>query len=514
MITAISSFSSVSPETLREPLWDRVTYCGVFIFNTEGKIICIRQKRGIDIPGGHTDPGESPLECLRRENLEEIWIPLDSVVLTEVREWTKEYKGVEKPLMAYFRADTIDDDSQIIELFNKRGEAHAHEASEVVFLTPEEFITEYASDRLWGSGQGFVENMRVALASSQNNQQSSISIGLVGLWDHQVRGHLVSINTDSRVRSILVFDPKWPQILQDVETKYWENYPGVIDKISDVKSDLDTILPDPSISAVFISSPDKFHASQTAESLKAGKHVFCEKPLINSSSEIDVLIKNIKLAQKRWLTLSSCHPRRFDRPFLWLKEYLNGVHDLWVIQEVKFNFDYPMPEEGKEWLHEWLLADHFNHEIDLVNFYLWFSHFTANRISDNQVQYEAMGMREDGIWFHFYWERRSPRWSGYNESITIVWQNGSIIVDTKTGEAILTNWQEHCVISTWLTTDYVGRFIGTNRNFIDAIMAGWRNYLTPTDLLMNNISWAYLTEDWKFDSRNHIGLLADIGVSE
>ncbi|MEM9185789.1 MAG: Gfo/Idh/MocA family oxidoreductase [Planctomycetota bacterium] len=45
------------------------------------------------------------------------------------------------------------------------------------------------------------------------------------------------------------------------------------------------ILSDDSIDAVVISTPDHWHAKQTIDALKAGKHVYCEKPMTHSVEE-------------------------------------------------------------------------------------------------------------------------------------------------------------------------------------------------------------------------------------
>ncbi|MEN1681121.1 MAG: Gfo/Idh/MocA family oxidoreductase, partial [Planctomycetota bacterium] len=45
------------------------------------------------------------------------------------------------------------------------------------------------------------------------------------------------------------------------------------------------IVDNPSIDAVVISTPDHWHAKQTIDSLQAGKHVYCEKPMTHSVEE-------------------------------------------------------------------------------------------------------------------------------------------------------------------------------------------------------------------------------------
>lgn len=52
-----------------------------------------------------------------------------------------------------------------------------------------------------------------------------------------------------------------------------------------VTGDYREILADDSIDAVCISTPDHWHARQTIDALKAGKHVYCEKPMTHTVEE-------------------------------------------------------------------------------------------------------------------------------------------------------------------------------------------------------------------------------------
>jgi len=56
-------------------------------------------------------------------------------------------------------------------------------------------------------------------------------------------------------------------------------------------SDLDTLLSDPELDAVVIATPDKLHAPQAIAAAKAGKHVFCEKPMTTSVEDADAMVK-------------------------------------------------------------------------------------------------------------------------------------------------------------------------------------------------------------------------------
>lgn len=54
--------------------------------------------------------------------------------------------------------------------------------------------------------------------------------------------------------------------------------------------DLDALLADDELDAVIIATPDGLHASQTIAAAKAGKHVFCEKPMTISLKDADAMV--------------------------------------------------------------------------------------------------------------------------------------------------------------------------------------------------------------------------------
>jgi predicted dehydrogenase len=71
----------------------------------------------------------------------------------------------------------------------------------------------------------------------------------------------------------------------------------------------DDALEDPAIDAVILCSPHKYHASQIIAAAKAGKHVFCEKPLCTSAAEAEAAIEAVTAAGV-WLGIG--HERRFE----------------------------------------------------------------------------------------------------------------------------------------------------------------------------------------------------------
>ena len=63
------------------------------------------------------------------------------------------------------------------------------------------------------------------------------------------------------------------------------------------------------IEAVILATPHKHHATQIVAAAKAGKHVFCEKPLCTSASEMDTVARAVTAAR---VQLGIGHERRFE----------------------------------------------------------------------------------------------------------------------------------------------------------------------------------------------------------
>lgn len=69
--------------------------------------------------------------------------------------------------------------------------------------------------------------------------------------------------------------------------------------IAQVHGSVDALLADPNIDAVTIIVPNKFHAPLAIQALKAGKHVFCEKPPAINAGEVEEMIAAANQSGKR-----------------------------------------------------------------------------------------------------------------------------------------------------------------------------------------------------------------------
>jgi scyllo-inositol 2-dehydrogenase (NADP+) len=112
-------------------------------------------------------------------------------------------------------------------------------------------------------------------------------------------------------------------------------YPDV-----EVVNDVATILNDPQIDLVIVSSPNTEHYSQTKSALLNGKHVVVEKPFV---TDIDHGKELIELAGKHKKVLTVFQNRRWDGDYKTVKEIINSGC-LGDISEYEVHFDRFRPE--------------------------------------------------------------------------------------------------------------------------------------------------------------------------
>ena len=106
-------------------------------FTPDGNIVAINIiGRGIDIPGGHIEDGESAIEAMVRETKEEANISVASPTLIDVWHLTSDDPSLgltEKPYLLVYVADVVS-----MEVFQPNSEA-----SERLMLEPKDFIKRY-----------------------------------------------------------------------------------------------------------------------------------------------------------------------------------------------------------------------------------------------------------------------------------------------------------------------------------------------------------------------------------
>jgi predicted dehydrogenase/threonine dehydrogenase-like Zn-dependent dehydrogenase len=93
-------------------------------------------------------------------------------------------------------------------------------------------------------------------------------------------------------------------------------------------TDAEKLIGDPSIHTVVISTRHNLHATQVIEALRAGKHVFCEKPLCLNEDELREIVQVYEEQQSRQSPrLMVGFNRRFSPLATQLKRFLRGIKE-------------------------------------------------------------------------------------------------------------------------------------------------------------------------------------------
>lgn len=96
-------------------------------------------------------------------------------------------------------------------------------------------------------------------------------------------------------------------------------------------TDYHDILNDPTIDAVFICSSTDTHSPISIEAAKAGKHIFCEKPIDHDLDKIKAVLEEVKKAGVKYQVGFN---RRFDRNFKHVHDVVKngGIGDVQIVK--------------------------------------------------------------------------------------------------------------------------------------------------------------------------------------
>ncbi|MGY3766664.1 inositol 2-dehydrogenase [Vagococcus vulneris] len=151
-------------------------------------------------------------------------------------------------------------------------------------------------------------------------------------------------------------------------------------KVKKTYSVYEEMLADNNVDAVFIVSPSGLHCSQIQSAMKAGKHVFSEKPLGLDTQEIEETIDVINQYPDQIFMLGFM--RRYDESYKYAKQMVdNGeLGELTVVRSYSID-----PSEGMESFVKFagasfsggLFADMSIHDIDLLR---WFTNQEVNKV--------------------------------------------------------------------------------------------------------------------------------------
>lgn len=183
-----------------------------------------------------------------------------------------------------------------------------------------------------------------------------INIGIIGAGRiGKVHGQSISKYVKgARIKSIYNF-------ILDEETLSWAKEMG----IAEVYDDYNKILNDEEIDAVLICTSTDTHSKISIEAIRAGKHVFCEKPI-----DLDIVkIKNVmKELENSNVKYQVGFNRRFDHNFIAAKEAVQSgkIGDINIIKITSRDPEAPPVSYVK--VSGGIFLDMTIHDFDMVRF--------------------------------------------------------------------------------------------------------------------------------------------------
>lgn len=135
--------------------------------------------------------------------------------------------------------------------------------------------------------------------------------------------------------------------------------------IKDVYKDYKKILNDPEIDAVLVCSSTDTHSTISIEALKAGKHVFCEKPIDHDIKRIKDVLEEV---EKSKLKFQVGFNRRFDHNFKTIKDTVKSgkIGDPHIIKITSRDPEAPPIEYVK--VSGGIFLDMTIHDFDMVRY--------------------------------------------------------------------------------------------------------------------------------------------------
>lgn len=141
-------------------------------------------------------------------------------------------------------------------------------------------------------------------------QRDVLNIGVIGYgyWGPNLVRNFSELE-DARVHTVADLNPK---VLEAVAKRY---------PAAQTTTDVQAMIRDPEIDAIAIATPVSTHFSLAMSALKAGKHVWLEKPMAETSLQARALVEE---AEKRGLILHVDHTFVYTGPVRKMRELVQG----------------------------------------------------------------------------------------------------------------------------------------------------------------------------------------------
>lgn len=135
--------------------------------------------------------------------------------------------------------------------------------------------------------------------------------------------------------------------------------------VKKIGKDYKDIINDPEIEAIIICSPTSTHSQYSMEAAKAGKHIFCEKPV---DMDVERIKETIKVVKESGVKFQVGFNRRFDHNFMGIKDLVSKgkVGDVHIVRVTSRDPSPPPAEYVKA--SGGLFLDMTIHDFDMVRY--------------------------------------------------------------------------------------------------------------------------------------------------
>lgn len=135
--------------------------------------------------------------------------------------------------------------------------------------------------------------------------------------------------------------------------------------VKKVYGDYNKILQDKDVDAVFICASTDMHSPISIAAARAGKHIFCEKPIDHDLGKIEEVLAEVKKAGVKYQVGFN---RRFDRNFKHVREVVKqgGVGDVQIVKVTSRDPEAPPLSYVK--LSGGIFVDMTIHDFDMVRY--------------------------------------------------------------------------------------------------------------------------------------------------
>lgn len=159
-----------------------------------------------------------------------------------------------------------------------------------------------------------------------------------------------------------------------------------------VYTDANELINDPDVDAVFIVSPGFAHVESLLAAIKAGKRIFCEKPLCTTAEDCLKVVEAEVESGKHLIQLGFM--RRYDKGYMQVKEALtSGEYG----EPLILHCTHRNPEVGTNYTTPMAVHDTAIHEIDVLHWLVDDEYESAQVIMPKVTKYSHSELKDPQI---------------------------------------------------------------------------------------------------------------------